>query len=79
MPKIHVHTLSIGARDDPEIIAGFELGDWVQTAKGRYCKQHFQDLTYICRPNLNTFGFDVIVYGEADSGPALTEYYLRWP
>ena len=77
--KIELHRLKLGDSDDPEIIAGFELGDWSQTPKGQYCKQHFRDLTYICRPNMDTLGFDVIVYGETDAGPALTEYMLRWP
>ena len=77
--KIELHRLRIGDSDDPEIIAGFVLGDWAQAAKGQYCKEHFQDLTYLVRPNMNTWGFDVIVYGEIDPGPSLTEYHLRWP
>lgn len=76
--KIELHRLQIGDSDDPEIYASFVLGDWAQTPKGLYCKEHFQDLTYLVRPNMNTFGFEVIVYGETDSGPALTEYHLRW-
>lgn len=76
--KIEVHRLIIGDSDDPEIIAGFVLGDWAATEKGQWCKKHFQNLTYVCRPNINTFGFDVIVYGEIDPGPVLTEYHLYW-
>lgn len=76
--KIEVHRLTIGDSDDPELIAGFVLGDWVATDKGRWCKQHIHDLSYICRPNLDTFGFDIIVYGEIESGPPLTEFMLRW-
>ena len=76
--KIELHRLQIGDSDDPEIYAGFVLGDWTATEKGQYCKEHFQDLTYLVRPNIHTFGFDVIVYGEIDPGPALTEYHLRW-
>jgi hypothetical protein len=76
--KIELHRLQIGDSDDPEIIAGFALGDWTATEKGQFCKQHFQDLTYLVRPNMNTLGFDVIVYGEIDASPALTEYHLRW-
>ena len=77
--KIELHRLHICDSDDPEIIASFALGDWSQTAKGRYSQHHFRDLTYLCRPNMDTFGFDVIVYGETDAGPALTEFMLRWP
>ena len=76
--KMALHRLRIGDSDDPEIFAGFALGDWVATAQGQYCKQHFQDLTYLVRPNIDTMGFDVIVYGDIDPGPALTEYHLRW-
>lgn len=76
--KIEAHRLTIGDSDDPEIIAGFVLGDWAQTDKGQWCKQHLKNLTYLCRPNLDTLGFDVIVYGEIDSGPCLTEFILRW-
>jgi hypothetical protein len=77
--KIELHRLQIGDSNDPEIIAGFALGDWSQTPKGLYCKEHFRDLTYLVRPNMDTFAFDVIVYGEVDPGPILTEYHLRWP
>lgn len=76
--KIELHRLHIGDTDDPEIIAGFALGDWSQTAKGQYCKKHFQDLTYLVRPNMDTLGFDVLVYCEVDPGATLTEYHLRW-
>lgn len=76
--KIELHRIQIGDSEDPELFAGFALGDWVETAQGQYCKKHFQDLTYLVRPNINTYGFDVIVYGEIEPGPALTEFMLRW-
>jgi hypothetical protein len=76
--KIEVHRLTIGDSDDPEIIAGFALGNWAATEKGQWCKQHFRDLTYVCRPNMATFGFDIIVIGDIESEPALTEFMLRW-
>ena len=77
--KIEVHRLTIGDSDDPEIIAGFVLGDWTKTDKGAWCQQHFRDLTYHCCPNMNTWGYDIIVSGDIDPGPALTEFMLRWP
>lgn len=76
--KIEVHRLTIGDSDDPELIAGFVLGDWAATEKGLWCKEHFRDLTYICRPNMDTWGFDIIVTGEIEDEPALTEFMLRW-
>ena len=76
--KIEVHRLRISDSDDPELMAGFVLGDWAVTDKGQWCKQHLRDLSYICRPNINTMGFDVIVYGEIEPGPPLTEFHLRW-
>lgn len=76
--KIEVHRLRIGDSDDPELVAGFVLGDWTATDKGQWCKEHLRDLSYICRPNIDTMGFDVIVYGEIEPGPALTEFHLRW-
>ena len=76
--KIEVDRLRIGDADDPELIAGFVLGDWISTDKGQWCKQHLRDLSYLCRPNLDTMGFDVVVYGEIEPGPPLTEYHLRW-
>lgn len=75
--KIELHRLHISDSDDPEIIAG-RLGNWAQTAKGQYCKKHFQDLTYVCCPNMNIWGFDIIVYGEIDPGPSVTEFLLHW-
>ena len=77
--KIEVNRLTIGDTDDPELIAGFVLGDWKETDKGEWCQEHVRDLTYHCRPNMDTFGFDIIVTGEIDSDPALTEFVLRWP
>lgn len=77
--KIELHRILIGDSEDPELFAGFALGDWVETVQGQYCKKNFQDLTYLVRPNINTYGFDIIVYGEIAPGPVLTEYLLRWP
>ena len=76
--KIELHRLQIGDSNDAAIIAGFVLGDWLATDKGQWCKQHLRDLSYICRPNLDTMGFDVLVYGEIESGSAFTEFMLRW-
>ena len=76
--KIELHRVLIGDSKDPELFAGFALGNWQETAKGQHCLEHFQDLTYLVRPNMNTLGFDVIVYGEIDPSPVLTEYHLRW-
>jgi hypothetical protein len=76
--KIELHRLQIGDSDDPEIIASFVLGDWLCTEKGLWCKHNFHDLSYVCRPNINTFGFDIIVTGEIDPGPLYSEFCLRY-
>lgn len=76
--KIEIHRLTIGDTDDPEVIAGFVLGDWSHTDKGQWCKKYVKDLTYHCRPNMNTLGFDIIVTGEIDPGPLYSEFCLRY-
>lgn len=76
--KIEVHRLTVGDTDDPEVMASFVLGDWMATDKGQWCKQHLQNLSYVCRPNVDTLGFDIMVYGEIKSGPSVTEFMLRW-
>jgi hypothetical protein len=32
----------------------------------------------VCRPNMDTYGFDIIVTGDIQDAPALTEFMLRW-
>ena len=77
--KLEVHRLTIGDSDDPEIIAGFVLGGWADTEKGQWCKENIHDLTYVCRPNMDTWGFDIIVHGEINDPKKITEYFIRWP
>lgn len=76
--KIELHRLALGDTDDPTVMAGFVLSDWASTEKGIWCQQHCRDLTYYCSPNINTWGFDVIVTGDIDPGSALSEFHLRW-
>ena len=77
MVKITFHTFGIGDSDDPEIYAAMPLADFMNTEKGQWIKTNCADPQYIIRPDMNTFGQKVIVYGEVEDMLA-TEYYLKW-
>ena len=77
MQKIIFHRFGIGDPDDPEIYAAQPLYEFMQTEKGQWVKANCADPCYIIRPDLTTYGQQVIVYGEVEDILA-TEYCLRW-
>ena len=60
MQKITFHSFNIGDVDDPELYAGFPLGEFMQTEKGQWIKNNCADPQYIIRPDPNTFGNRVL-------------------
>lgn len=76
--KIQLHKRHLGDSDDPEISASIVIGSWADSDHGTYCKHHFKSITYELRSDLNSWGYDILVYGEIDPGPGLTEYQLLW-
>lgn len=77
MQRITFHTFSMGDVEDPELYAAIPLGEFMDTDKGSWIKANCADPQYIIRPDPNTFGTKVIVYGEVADKSA-TEYYLKW-
>jgi hypothetical protein len=49
----------------------------MQTEKGQWIRANCADPTYVIRPSANTFGQQVVVYGEVEDQLA-TEYLLKW-
>jgi hypothetical protein len=77
MQKITFHSFSMGDVDDPELYASFPLSEFMQTEKGQWIQANCADPTYVIRPSANTFGQQVVVYGEVEDQLA-TEYLLKW-
>lgn len=67
----------MGDVEDPELYAAFPLSEFMSTEKGLWIKENCPDPRYIIRPDANTFGQKIIVYGEVLERAA-TEYYLKW-
>ena len=77
MRNVIFHTFSMGDVEDPELYAAMPLGEFMSTEKGQWIRNNCLDPQYIIRPDVNTFGVRVIVYGEVEDKSA-TEYLLKW-
>jgi hypothetical protein len=77
MQKITFHSFGMGDVEDPELYAAQPLYEWQQTEQGQWVIENCPDPQYIIRPDVNTFGQQVIVYGNLEDRLA-TEYLLRW-
>jgi hypothetical protein len=77
MQNIVFHSFGMGDVEDPELYAAEPLYQFMQTEQGRWIKKNCSDPQYIVRPDANTFGQRVIVYGELEDRLA-TEYLLKW-
>jgi hypothetical protein len=75
--RITFHTFNMGDVDDPELYASLPLGEFMTTEKGQWIRNHCADPQYIIRPDLNSYGTRVIVYGEVEDKSAV-EWILRW-
>jgi len=77
--RLELARLSLDDVDDPVVYAALPLGEWLDTDQGRYCKEHFTDLTYSISPNVERFGYTCVITAMVDPGPALSQYLLKWP
>ena len=59
------------------LYASLPLGEFMTTEKGHWIKANCKKPQYVIRPDPNTYGTKVIVYGEVEE-PAATEYFLKW-
>lgn len=67
----------MGDVEDPELYASFPLGEFMDTEKGQWIKKNCPDPKYSVGPDINNFGFRVVVYGIVEDRFAI-EYYLKW-
>ena len=67
----------MGDVEDPELYAALPLGEFMETDKGQWIRQHCPDPQYIIRPDPHTYGSRVIVYGEVEDQDA-TFFELKW-
>jgi len=67
----------MGDVEDPELYATLPLGEFMATEKGQWIRENCADPQYIIRPDPNTYGNRVIVYGEVEDKSAV-EWILRW-
>jgi hypothetical protein len=77
MVEIRFHSFNMGDVEDPELYASFPLGEFMETEKGQWIRANCLDPKYIIRPDVQSYGHKVIVYGEVDEKLA-TEYFLKW-
>lgn len=69
----------MGDVDDVDIYVAEPIWRWQQTEQGQWVMAHAQDLKYYTSTDLNTMGYRVTIRGDIESGPLLTEYFLKWP
>lgn len=68
----------MGDVDDVDIYVAQPIYEWQQTSRGKWVMAHAQDLRYYTSPDPNTMGYRVIIRGEMEEGPLLTEYLLKY-
>lgn len=75
---ITFHEFSMGDVDDVEIYAAQPIYEWQQTAQGKWAMEHAHDLRFYTSTDPSTFGYRIVIKGDIEPGPKLTEYLLRW-
>lgn len=77
MQTITFHILKLGDVEDPELYAAIPLSEFMDSEKGRWIKKNCVDPLYIVRSSPETYGYNIIVYGDIEDKLA-TEYHLKW-
>jgi hypothetical protein len=54
------------------------IEQWLETPRGQWARAHSQNIRTLHGQNMTYWVTVISIVGEVD-GPALTEYYLRWP
>lgn len=67
----------MGDVEDPEIYAAVPLGEFMDTEKGQWVREHCPDPLYRLVPDAYNWGHRVIIYGTVNDKSA-TEFFLRW-
>jgi hypothetical protein len=78
MPKITLHTFTMGDVEDPYLYAAFPISEWQKTEHGQWCMEHaIGESEFWCRADPNTYGFRVVITGEL-SEQDCTYLKLKW-
>ena len=78
MPKIALHTFTMGDVEDPYLYAAFPISEWQKTEHGRWVIEHaIGEPVFYCNPDPNTYGIRVDITGEL-SDQDCTYFQLRW-
>lgn len=76
--KITFHEFVMGDVDDVDIYVAEPIYNWQQTEQGRWVMENARDLRYYTSADPNTLGYRVVIRGDIDEGPGLTEYLLKY-
>jgi len=78
MPKLTLHTFTMGDVEDPYLYAAFPISDWQKTEHGAWVMEHaIGEPTFYCNPDPSTYGFRVDIIGELEERDA-TYFKLKW-
>lgn len=77
MQKINFHKFLVGDVEDPEVIVGSYLGDWLKTNHGSWVQQHAHNLFWTFCDNDQHYGYEVQIRGELTDSDA-THYLLKY-
>ena len=76
--RIIVHKIPMGDVEDPELYAAAPILEWEKSAKGRWLKENSKkQMEYIIRPNVETYGWMVIIFAWLEEQD-ITYYKLKW-
>jgi len=75
---IEFHSFTMGDVDDVDIYVAEPIWRWQQTDQGRWVMENAKDLIYLTSADPNTFGHRISIRGRIETGPALTEYLLKY-
>lgn len=77
--QVTFHSFILSDGDDVDIYVAQPIYHWQHTEKGQWVMRHARDLQYHTTTDHNSYGYLVTISGDIESGPLLTEYFLRWP
>ena len=71
------HRFTLGDCEDPEIYAAAPMWEWQKTEAGEWVMEHCRDPAYKVITKFDTYGYEVVIYGELSEEDA-TYYTLKY-
>ncbi len=71
------HTFTLGDVEDPEIYAAGPILDWQKSEMGTWVMKHCTDASFRIAPDFDTYGYQVIIYGNLSDEDA-TYFTLKY-